>query len=281
MSWWRRRPTPPPLEHSWTDYVGSADAHLGFAAHIHLTVHPEPAYLGVALTNGGVHAGVPPVLSRAGVWARLQVETVTEKWDVLHRQAAQHDLNDQLARHLPHTLDGGAVVAAATAVLSVTADDIRAGHELLHARREAHMDELARRQIAATLRFLREECFDNPASARLFLMLNTNTRLGVFPTAQQADDVVDEVTRWHPDTLWVQVAKTLQTALGALTPDRTDELLRVLSAALHSTGHPDQARTIHDLRSGTVRSSSNGSASPPHDESGYPGTTRTTGGPHH
>lgn len=133
---------------------------------------------------------------------------------------------------------------------------------LQEARREAHLDELARRQAAANLRFLREECFDNPASARLFLMLNTTSRLGVFPTAQEADEVVAEVTRWHADSLWVQVAKTLQTALESLTPDQTDELLRVLSAALSSTGHPDQARTPRDLRRSANRGSSNG-----HDES--------------
>ena len=90
-------------------------------------------------------------------------------------------------------------MASAIAVLSVTTDDSRAAHELQQARREAHLDELARRQTAASLWFLREECFDNPASARLFLMLNTTARLGVFPTTHQADDIVAEVTRWNPD----------------------------------------------------------------------------------
>lgn len=266
MSWWRRRQTRP-LEHSWTDRVDSVNDHLGFAARIHLTVHLDPAQPARtpegAPSNDGTLAGVlSPAVSRAAVWSRSQVEEVTRQWSVLHRHAAQHDLNDRLSQHLPHTLHGG-VVTSMTAVLSVTTDDARAAHELQQTRREAHLDDLTRRQTAATLRFLREECFDNPASARLFLMLNTTTRLGVFPTGQQADDIVAEVTRWHPDTLWVQVAKTLQTALGSLTSDQTDELLRVLSAALHSTGHPDQARTLHDLRSGAERGSRDDPGEPP------------------
>lgn len=265
MSRRRQRTISPPWEHNWTDRVDSVDEHLGFVAHIHLAVHLDPVHpadpASLPSTDDGAPAVVPPAVSRAAMWARSQVEKVTQDWGVLHRHAAQHDLNDRLSRGVPHTVDGG-VVGSLTAVLSVATDDTRAAHALQEARREAYLDELARRQTAANLRFLREECFDNPASARLFLMLNTTSRLGVFPNAQQADDVVTEVTRWHSDSLWVQVAKTLQTALVSLTPEQADELLRVLSAVLSSTGHPDQARTLHDLRSRVNRGSRNG-----HDES--------------
>ncbi|AHH97598.1 hypothetical protein [Kutzneria albida] len=247
MTLWRRGRKPPPLEYNWTDRVNSVDAHLAFSAHIYLTVHPDPERRTGEADAGGAVV-VPPSVSQAAVWARSEVEEVTREWDVLHRHAAQHSVNERVGQHLPHTLYG-AVVGSVTVALSVSEDDTRAAHALQQAHREAHLDEIARRQAAATLRFLREECFDNPASARLFLMLNTNTRLGVFPSAQQADEVVAEVTRWHPDSLWVQVAKTLHTVLGALTPGQTEELLRVLAAALHSTGHSEQAHNLDDLRS--------------------------------
>ncbi|MEV0082885.1 hypothetical protein [Saccharopolyspora sp. NPDC050642] len=136
-----------------------------------------------------------------------------------------------------------------TAALSVPPESHQAALDLQQQRREAQLDELARRQAAATMRFLRQECFDNPASARLFLMLNASSRLGVFPNADQAEDVVTEVNKWHPDTLWVQVARTLQTALASLTPGQTDELLRLLSVMLRTTGHPSQADELNDLRS--------------------------------
>ncbi|MEV6610969.1 hypothetical protein [Kutzneria sp. NPDC051319] len=251
MTRWRRGRQPPPLEYDWTDRVDSLDAHLAFSAHIYLIVRPGPVHRrGEAGTDEP--AVVPRLVSQAAVWARAEVEEATGKWGVLQRHAAQHSVNEQVARHLPYTMHG-AVLSSVTVALSVGEDDTRAAHALQQARREAHLDELARRQTAATLRFLREECFDNPASARLFLMLNTNTRLGVFPSAEQADEIVAEVTRWHPDTLWVQVAKTLHTVFGSLTPDQTKELLRVLAAALHSTGHPEQARNLDDLRSGADR----------------------------
>jgi hypothetical protein len=235
------------LDYNWPDLVESIDADVGFTVHIHLTVHPESASPGdiVELDHGdGV---IPGNVSGAAAWARSEVETVTRKWDVLHRSAAQHAVNEHLSGLLPRTV-AGAMVGSAIAALSVSADDTRAAHELYQARREARLDELVRRQTAATLRFLREECFNNPASARLFLMINTHARLGVFPNAEQADDIVAEVTRWHPDALWVQIATTLQATLMSLTPDQIDELLRVLSAALHSTGHPDEAFILRNLR---------------------------------
>lgn len=248
MTRWRRGRQPPPLEYDWTDRVNSLDAHLAFSAHIYLIVRPGPEHRS-AEAGAGESATVPPLISHAAVWARSEVEKATCEWGVLQRHAAQHSVNERVARHLPHTMHG-AVLSSLTVALSVSEDDTHAAHALQQARREAHLDEIARRQTSATLRFLREECFDNPASARLFLMLNTNTRLGVFPSAEQADAIVSEVTRWHPDTLWVQVAKTLHTVFGSLTPDQTEELLRVLAAALHSTGHPEQARNLDDLRSG-------------------------------
>ncbi|MEU5850676.1 hypothetical protein [Saccharopolyspora shandongensis] len=104
--------------------------------------------------------------------------------------------------------------------------------------------------------------FDNPASARLFLMLNTSSRLGVFPNAQQADNVVTEVNKWHPETLWVQVAKTLQDALSSLNPGQIDELLHLLSVTLRSTGHPVQADKLNDLRDQSTCAVNSPTASP-------------------
>ncbi|EWM12048.1 hypothetical protein KUTG_02352 [Kutzneria sp. 744] len=242
------------MEYNWTDRVDSMDTHLAFTARVHLIVHPAVEHRAGG-GNDDWPVGEPPVVSQAAVWTRSLVGEATREWDVLHRHAAQHGVNERLSRHLPHTMDD-AVVGSVTVALSVDEDDIRAAHELQRARREAQLDELACHQTATTLRFLREECFDNPGSARLFLMLNTNTRLGVFPSAQQADAVVDEVTRWHPDSLWVQVAKTLQAAFGSLTHNQTKELLRVLSAVLRGTGHPEQASDLDDLRSAVERGES-------------------------
>jgi hypothetical protein len=238
VSWWRRRPAQATVEHSWSEPVNSSDPDVPFIARLHLTMRAD---------GSGPPDQGSPVLSAAATGLREEVEKVARRWSVLHRQSAQHELNDRLARIAPYSQDEP-TVRAVTAILSVPQESAHAATRLLELRREAHLDELARRQVAANMRFLRDVCFDNPASARLFLMLNASPRLGVFPTTDEAEDLVTEVGRWHPENLWVQVAKTLHAALGSVSADQAAEMLRVLAALLRATGHPIQADQLLRLR---------------------------------
>ncbi|WP_409497212.1 hypothetical protein [Amycolatopsis sp. cmx-11-12] len=250
MNWWRRRRILPPLEHSWHDRFTSSDEHIGFTARVHIIVQTGDTF------DAGWRNDEPlelrPGIDQAIAYVRSEVECLLKQWEVMKRSAAQHAVNHHLSSKLPHELDDGALTVAAVA-LSVADDDAHAAEEMRQARHEEHLDELARRRVAANMRFLRDECFDNPASARLFLMLNTTTRLGVFPDAQQADAVIAEVNQWHPDSLWVQLAGILQPVVRSLSPSQADELVRILSAALRSTGHPEEADAVVDLWSDARR----------------------------
>ncbi len=246
MSWWGGRAKPRVLHHDWHDRLASSDDDVKFAARIHLTVQIDVR----AQRNEhhlGAELGEESAVSEAAAWVRNTASEITAKLSVLQRQGAQHEVNAGLSRVLPRQV-GDHGVTAVTIALAVSPDAHQAALDLEQARREATLDELARRRVAATMRFVRDECLRDPASAKLFLMLNASPRLGTFPDADEADYLIDEVVRWNPEALWVQIAKTLDSVVTGLPPSQVDELLRLLRYGAHTTGHERAAKELDRLR---------------------------------
>jgi hypothetical protein len=255
MSLWRRRRSSAPIEHTWVDQLDSSDENLCFTARVHLTLQVPRTPSHTAMTSSDQRpapveqTAPPPGVCTAAHWIRQHLQAVALRWSVLQRHAAQHDLNATVAALLPHhNPDDDHIIVAATAILTVTPAEHHAALQLQHARHEAHLDDLARRQTTATMRFLQEECFTTPATARLFLLTTPSPRLGVFPTAEHADAIMEEITRWRPESLWVRLAHTLHTTLHDLPKGQLDELLRMLAVVLRETGHRDSAADIEDIR---------------------------------
>ena len=246
MNWWRRRAKPRMLHHAWQDRLKSRDQDVEFTARIYLTVQTD-ARAQQNENNLGPQPSEDPAISEAAVWVRSTASEITAKLSVLQRHGAQHELNVGLSGVVPQQL-GEHRVTAVTIALAVSPDAHQAALDLEQARREAALDELARKQIAATMRFVRDECFRDPASARLFLMLNASPRLGVFPNADQADLLIEEVIRWHPEALWVQIAKTLDSVVTGLPSTQIEELLRLLHWGAEQTGHKKEAGELERLR---------------------------------
>jgi hypothetical protein len=250
-SWWRRPASPRTVLYDWRERLPSVDEHVSFTADFHMTATgPRSLRAGESGAEDQPGADIP-----AWVWpivnaVQQQTESVTRTVSVLRRGTAQHQVNMHWARVLPWRDDDGAALTWVTVALSVDPDDHHAAVRLQQAHRETALDSEERRRIAATMGFLRQECFDNPASARLFLMLNRTTRLGVFPNADQADAIVTQVNDWHPDTLWVRLAKILAPLLTTMTPLQIDSLLRLLQSVLHTHGDQDAELHLQQLRAG-------------------------------
>lgn len=229
------------LQHTWSDRLPSVDAHVAFTAKFHVTVagphfaemdgHGEPRWLWPILTD-----------------VQSRTEAVVKTTAVTRRTKAQHQVNEYWAGPLQRRDDETTSLVAVTVALSVDPDDQHAAEQLERARREEALDAEERRRIAATMDFLQRQCFHDPASARLFLMLNTNTRLGVFPTAEQAASIVSYLNDWRPDALWVRLAQILEPVLRRLTAAQADELLRFLQGILFAHGEKDAEREMQTLR---------------------------------
>jgi hypothetical protein len=186
--------------------------------------------------------------------AVLKLEQILRKavshMSVLRRDVAQRALNSLVAQSIPLALDDDATLSGVIAVLAVEEDSLNFAREFEALRREAHLDEMGRRQMRAAMNFVRDECLVDPASARLFLMLNHSSRLGSFPSAERADDLIEELSLWRPDQGWIRLAKAIQDIVKKLSPSQIDEIVMLLQTVLKAGGHHQVAASLESFRSG-------------------------------
>ncbi|MEU1624190.1 hypothetical protein ABZ746_02360 [Streptomyces sp. NPDC020096] len=272
---WPRRNAPaeepsapaPTQTYPFTDRPASSDPTLRFTAQLHVTWRAEQ--IG---TTGNEHDA-----------ARLVREIVDEaaaSCDVLRRDAAEQDINAALRALLPLTgygvevLDGHVhlTIDDPTQKAALLAERMRQGYALEQARRrqeqereEAHrreehareegqlrreyeLDALARRQARARADFLRTEVLANPASARLYTLLERYTehwpRLGAPPAGTSLPDLVREVQQWQPQARWVVVAQLLHGFVVGLTEEGRKEFLTILAKAVKVHGDEKTAQAL-------------------------------------
>ncbi|MBP8533119.1 hypothetical protein [Streptomyces sp. MK37H] len=192
---------------------------------------------------------------------RPLIDDAAATCDVLRPDAAEQDIAAAIQENLP--IDGeGVLVTDAQVRISVDAAtheaalqteklrrDYRRQEELL--RHEYELDELARRQARAREAFLREEILANPATARLYTLLEGAVehwpRLSGPPRGTDLSSLVHEVQQWQSGQQWVTVAQLLHEFVNSLTTEGRKELLTILADAVRAFGDDDTAYRLASL----------------------------------
>ena len=109
----------------------------------------------------------------------------------------------------------------------VTLDDDAAGQarEAQRMRHELELDDLARKQARARARFIRDECLADPATARIYTLLEKSPRLGELAGVLDRDNLVIEVAQWHERARPVLIAQAVIDLFGRLTPGQSYEIV--------------------------------------------------------
>ncbi len=261
-------PAPPPTwTYTFVDRLASSEPTLRFTAQVHVTWR--------AGQGGGT--GSPDDAARL---VREIVDDAAASCDVLRRDAAEHDINAALRAQLPLSGLGVEVLHSyvrltiddSTQKAALLAERMRQGYALEEARRrreqeredaqrrvehsreedqlrrEYELDALARRQARARAEFLRTEILADPASARLYTLLERYTehwpRLGAPPAGTSLPDLVREVQQWQPQARWVVVAQLLHDFVAGLTEEGRKELLTILAKAVKVHGDEKTAQAL-------------------------------------
>jgi hypothetical protein len=208
------------------------------------------------------------------------MEEAAASCDVLRRDAAEQDINAAVRALLPLSGYGVEVLNGyirltiddSTQKAALVAERMRQGYALEEARRrreqergdiqrreghareeeqlrhEYELDALARRQARARADFLRMEILANPASARLYTLLERYTehwpRLGGPPAGASLPDLVREVQQWQSQARWVVVAQLLHDFVAGLTEEGRKELLTILAKAVQVHGDEKTAQAL-------------------------------------
>ncbi|MFG3197997.1 hypothetical protein ACGFYT_17850 [Streptomyces sp. NPDC048208] len=194
----------------------------------------------------------------ASLLARQEIEKAARNCDVLRPAAAEQDIITALQQQLPLAGKG---VLVTNVHLRISVDDAtreaaslaerlqqeyRRQKECL--RRDHELDDLARRQAQAREEFLQKEILANPATARLYGLLEGASkhwpRLGGPPAGTNLEDLVREVRQWQPGQKWVTVAQLLQDFVANLTEAGRKELLIILTDAVRTFGDENTARRL-------------------------------------
>ncbi|MGW7313652.1 hypothetical protein [Streptomyces sp. NPDC054865] len=170
-------------------------------------------------------------------------ESLTSQRSVLRCEGTEQDINYELRRLLPWRADGSEIVRAHV-TLRVDEHTRTSAERVAQLRREEVVDELARRQTAARIRFMQDEILRSPATARLYLMLEQNAPHGALPPGGDVDQLVRDVQQWHPQARWVVVAQLLHTFISKLESKDTGDLLRTLQALFLEYGQKELAQQL-------------------------------------
>ncbi|MFF2013723.1 hypothetical protein ACFVWY_32315 [Streptomyces sp. NPDC058195] len=260
-------PPPPSSTYPFTDRPASSDPTLQFTAQIHVTWRAEQAG-----ATGNPHDAARLV--------RDVVDKAAGSCDVLRRDAAEQDINAALRELLPLTGYGVEVLDSRvhltvddfTQKAALLAERMRHGYALEESRRrreqereearrreehtreqdqlrrEYELDALARRQARARADFVRTEILANPASARLYTLLERHTehwpRLGGPPAGTSLPDLVREVQEWTPQARWVTVAQLLHEFVAGLTEEGHKEFVKILAKAIKVHGDEKIAQAL-------------------------------------
>ncbi|MGX1471209.1 UNVERIFIED_CONTAM: hypothetical protein RKD50_000017 [Streptomyces canus] len=238
---------------SWTtvfhDRPKSADPSLCFSAQIHVTWRRH-------------HAATFPVSQHAAAHLlRAMVDEAAAECDVLRPDAAEQDITATVHARLPLAQDGivitdariGISVDNATRNAALTAEQLHQDFQrrALQLRHEYELDELARRQARARAIFLRDEILANPASARLYTLLESSTaqwsRLSGPEPGADLGDLVREIQQWQPGQQWVAVAQLLHEFLTSMSAEGRKELLTLLIDAVKAFGADETAQCLISL----------------------------------
>ncbi|MET8345908.1 hypothetical protein [Streptomyces microflavus] len=179
----------------------------------------------------------------AGRAVRHIAESLASQRSVLRWEATEQDINHDLRRLLPWCTEGIEILRAQV-TLHVDDHTHATAQRIAQLKREETLEELARRQTAARVRFMQDEILRTPATARLYLLLEQTAHHGYLPPGVDADQIVRDVQQWHPKAQWVAVAQLLHTFLGKLTEKDAGDLLRTLHVLFLEYGQKELAEQL-------------------------------------
>ncbi|MFI0902170.1 hypothetical protein ACH4TE_01285 [Streptomyces sioyaensis] len=266
--------------HTFTDLLASSDPTLRFGAQVQVTWRAEPD--GTAVNPDDAARLIRRVVDEAAGSCDVLRRDVAE-------QDINAALRDQLplTGYGVEVLDGHVRLAIddSTQRAALLAERMRQGYALEEARqrqeqerkethlrlqrkredaqrheehtreedrlrRDYELDALARRQARARADFLRDEILANPASARLYTLLERSAehwpRLGGPPADTSLPDLVREVQGWQPHARWVVIAQLLHDFATGLTEEGRKEFVTILAKAVKVHGDEKTAQALID-----------------------------------
>jgi len=138
-----------------------------------------------------------------------EAERLTGDTSVLRSNVAESRLNSELHRLMPARA-GVATITGARARLTVNAASEDAARELILTQARTRREEADRNRARERVEFFRNEILKDPASARLYLLLESPMTSGTATTQAEIDRLVEEVAAWHPTNRWIQVTALLR-----------------------------------------------------------------------
>ena len=182
---------------------------------------------------------IPLAQSLAAWRARKLVEPVAALFDVSRADAAEHELNIVLSRDFPGR-QRDMELCAATVGVNVDETVRRAAELLAQSKRDIEREGLERSRLATEIRFLRDEVFCDPASARLYWIAKHN----VLPDAAALGAIVTSVAQWSTQNQWVVIAQLIQRFLEPYPRQRIQDLMRLLEIHFRDNGRDDLAKEV-------------------------------------
>jgi hypothetical protein len=124
----------------------------------------------------------------------------------------------------------------------------RRAREVQRMRHELELDELARRQARARARFIRDECVADPATARIYALLEKSPRLGELAGVLNRDDLVAQVAQWHEQARPVLITRGIIDFFERLTPDQSYNIVDRFISMVRGYGAPELADQLQELQ---------------------------------
>lgn len=134
---------------------------------------------------------------------------LTRSGSVLRSEMIESKVNSEFRHALPVFVES-ATVMAARAVLRVDQESEEIARELDLAYVRERREAVDRRRAKERVEFFRSEILKDPASARLYLLLESPITAGVINRQDEVERLVDAVAAWHPYNQWVHLTALLR-----------------------------------------------------------------------
>lgn len=223
-------------DHSYRDYFPSADEGVEFT--VALTVQAR-----VASRRGQSPADPLDLVAPA---ADPIIRPVAAGIGALRCGYLQHAIAAQLA-DLKSLSDKHVRIANVFVRVKLDDDAAARARELQRMRHELELDSLARRQARARARFIRDECLADPATARIYALLEKSSRLGELAGVLDQEDLVAQVAQWHEPAKAVLISQGVIGFLERLTPDQAFDILSRFIPMVRAFGGTELADQLQDL----------------------------------
>ncbi|MFJ9740099.1 hypothetical protein [Streptomyces sp. NPDC101166] len=189
----------------------------------------------------------------AGRQVRLVAQDMAKQRSVLRAEATEQDINYELRRRTPWQTEGIEILRAQVS-LHVDDHTRSSAERMAQLRRETALEDIARQQTAARIRFMQDEILRTPATARLYLTLEQNAQHGALPPGTDINEIVRDAQQWHPQAQWVVIAQLLHTFLTNLSAEDRGDLLRTVRGMFEEYGEKELAEqlpvTLHEAPQG-------------------------------